>query len=531
MTLPGELGTAKRPLAEFPHDKHTAELKAEDCKACHVVDEKLGVMPVLIKQPARFVSADEFVKFYHGTCLGCHEKRRAEGKKTGPLTCGECHLSRPPAASERKPMRYDYSLHFRHVKATAEPAPPPENRKDRCDACHHAYDEKKKTRAYLKGAEAACRDCHGAQDKITPERKQRSLRNASHIACINCHRETLKKIGDPKKSGPADCAGCHDAKRQSAIAVLKPEQIERLKVDRQTDRQPDRAWVETPKTAAPLVAFDHKLHEPRATMCRDCHHDTLKRCSECHTVPGDIKGGRVTLEQAQHDARSGHACVGCHAKQTGSRNECAGCHSLLLTPPEARACTICHAGPVPAVAPGPAASTAAAAVPGQPAADASPVQPAAGVGSAQPAVAALPPLPPELLAEVKADPLPKVDPREFPEKVTIDVGGKKYKPTEMPHLKIVKKLYDEAVKSKLANRFHGRTATLCAGCHHHSPIGQRPPPCGSCHGTAATGDKDKPPINNAFHRQCIGCHQQMAHKSQGCVDCHKLENAAAEVAR
>ena len=28
---------------------------------------------------------------YHNACIGCHNKRRIEGKSSGAVTCGECH--------------------------------------------------------------------------------------------------------------------------------------------------------------------------------------------------------------------------------------------------------------------------------------------------------------------------------------------------------------------------------------------------------------------------------------------------------
>jgi DnaJ-class molecular chaperone len=107
----------------------------------------------------------------------------------------------------------------------------------------------------------------------------------------------------------------------------------------------------------------------------------------------------------------------------------------------------------------------------------------------------------------------------------ISALAKSYEPVRLPHSKIVAKLDAGARASSLANRFHERTDRLCTGCHHHSPVGAPPPQCRSCHGETAAATVDKPALLVAYHRQCIGCHQAMDIKKQGCTDCH----AAKEV--
>jgi formate-dependent nitrite reductase cytochrome c552 subunit len=97
--------------------------------------------------------------------------------------------------------------------------------------------------------------------------------------------------------------------------------------------------------------------------------------------------------------------------------------------------------------------------------------------------------------------------------------GGEYGPADLPHRRIVERL-DRATRSdKLAARFHGGIDTLCAGCHHHSPVGARPPKCVSCHAADNDPTQDRPGLKAAFHRQCIECHQQME-IATGCTDCH-----------
>ena len=73
----------------------------------------------------------------------------------GPITCGECHVRRGPGVSVRAAMAFDYSLHGRHTKAF----------EDKCENCHHVYDEAIKELKYEKGKEEGCRSCHGTVDE------------------------------------------------------------------------------------------------------------------------------------------------------------------------------------------------------------------------------------------------------------------------------------------------------------------------------------------------------------------------------
>ncbi len=109
---------------------------------------------------------------------------------------------------------------------------------------------------------------------------------------------------------------------------------------------------------------------------------------------------------------------------------------------------------------------------------------------------------------------------DFPDTVTIGSLADEYVPVEMPHRLMVVRLDAVVRESKLATAFHGVSEAVCAGCHHNAPIGDRPTPCGSCHGLESETGRDLPGLEAAFHRQCIGCHQRMGVAKQGCTDCH-----------
>ncbi len=117
----------------------------------------------------------EVMDIYHNNCIGCHKETKAAKEKSGPLECGECHQEQATVMSSWQPIGMDKSLHYRHSKAMDK----------KCEKCHHEYNANTKKLFYAKGKEGTCRYCHRSQT----EENRISLRQASHMACIECHRE------------------------------------------------------------------------------------------------------------------------------------------------------------------------------------------------------------------------------------------------------------------------------------------------------------------------------------------------------
>jgi hypothetical protein len=457
MQLPAAMGGMERPAVEFNHAVHTAALEQEGCETCHSTVEGAPT-PRLEPRLKGTLDADDrdgMIDAYHDACMTCHNTRTAASLSSGPVTCGECHVRRPPGVSQRVEMAFDYSLHARHSKAYPE----------KCETCHHVYDEQQQKLVYQKGTEEACRSCHGTEDV----ERTLSLANASHTDCVGCHLELTRTA---KVAGPVLCVGCHEASHREAIDTL--EDVPRL-----VRGQPDTAWITAADARSKAVPFNHLAHEPLTRSCSDCHHRTLKACKECHTLTGSEEGAGVTMAQSYHALGSEHSCVGCHAANT-SDSSCTGCHHQLGAAPGQLACTVCHSGPSPG---GQALET------------------------------------PPAIAEVLLAALPAPS-DDFPETVVIDGMANEYEPSTLPHAKIVAKLDAAVRQSPLAGRFHATTQTLCSGCHHNTPVGTRPPPCRSCHGDTAEATVDRPDLKAAYHRQCLGCHIEMGLSQQGCTDCH-----------
>jgi hypothetical protein len=465
-------GELERPPVQFPHDLHTQMMKErnEDCTICHLVHDD-GHLSSKYER-LEDASEEEIRDLYHENCIACHKESASADAADGPVACGDCHRRQPTYASSRQPFGFDKSLHYRHIKASEE----------KCEACHHLYDEAAEKLVYVKGKESSCRDCHGEEK----EENRSAFSVAAHHACIECHRDPPPELRTDS-SGPQLCGGCHDQERQLAIQVV--ENPPRLKRE-----QPDFVLLTVPEADLAAskwrtVPFSHVKHEELVTSCRLCHHQTLDRCNECHSLTGSERGDGVTYQQAMHGMMSDHSCVGCHEEEK-TAPACAGCHSLITQGdlPE-RACNICHAGPEPE-------SLDRLRSQFESMDDFRPLASAVGPGFAS---------------------------SEIPESVTIGVMSGEYEPAVMPHRKIVEALSARIKESRIATHFHGGEDVICQGCHHHSPIGAEPPLCEHCH-TAEFDETNplKPGLQAAFHLQCLGCHKAMQiEEPKDCVGCHR----------
>lgn len=215
------------------------------------------------------------------------------------------------------------------------------------------------------------------------------------------------------------------------------------------------------------AVFNHKKHEDAVGDCDVCHHTgSQEPCSTCHTSQGSPEGGYVQLSQAMHAAQSKSSCVGCHGKAT-QKKQCAGCHRNIVPGSNEDACNVCHKDPT------------------------------------APAAAA-----------------PKMD---VPDTVDIGAISKQYMPVSFNHSAHVDYLKD-AAKGDLAKAFHSGDAALCQGCHHHTPVGEAPPKCGTCHGKPFSEQEPKRPgLMAAYHNQCFQCHKAMGVepvKPTDCKSCH-----------
>ncbi len=533
-------GKLERPPVVFLHDAHTRALQKnrQDCSVCHLPEKgRLSVKFERLKDDSKKGVMD----IYHSQCIGCHQKRAAAGEKSGPVTCGDCHRKKPGVVSTRRPMGMDKSLHFRHTRAED----------NKCELCHHAYDEKTQKLFYAKGKEDSCRYCHG---KIT-EQNRISDQLASHIACITCHRNT---VAAGKKAGPIECSGCHDPERQAQIEKIAD--VPRIKRD-----QPDAVLIKISKDAAPpegrmnFTPFDHKAHETYTDTCRVCHHASLDACNKCHTLTGTKAGKGITLDTAMHQADASESCVGCHNLQKRDV-KCAGCHRTMnRIPKDENSCQKCHmkplspsvaspcpampaAAPSPESVPAPAVSPSPASMPAASPMPAAPSLPAAGamppsMPMASPAtgIAPSPTSPSDPASRDAAEAKALLDSRtlvastfpepvlkDIPEKVTIKLLANQYEPVTFPHRKIVQALLKNVAGSKLAAYFHPDQMTVCQGCHHNSPESLKPPKCQNCHGKPFNErNPQMPGLKGAYHQQCMGCHKAMKmEKPMGCTDCH-----------
>jgi hypothetical protein len=303
---------------------------------------------------------------------------------------------------------------------------------------------------------------------------------ASHQQCINCHLK-YKKSGD-RETGPMDCSKCHTGKYKTVTDLAKTPRPDR--------DQPEKPFITIENGQMKGIPFNHAFHEKNTKTCRECHHETLNACKQCHTLSGRPEGNGVSTVHAYHSVLSGKSCAGCHNKKKAFR-DCAGCHHHLLDMdlqakgPKKNVCSVCHSGKK------------------------------------------------EGLISVQKISLAALKTQKIPERVTIKVLENHYEPSTFPHLKIVERLASISNESKMAGIFHRNVQTICDGCHHQSNADAearkgKPPYCRNCHTLSFDPQNiNRPRLLAAYHRQCMGCHEKMGiDKAMKCADCHKEKSTA-----
>ncbi len=341
-----------------------------------------------------------------------------------------------------------------------------------CSSCHHT-----------KGKETSCKKCH----KETDRKKLISMKNASHLKCIGCHKEM---------SGPVNCNGCHDKSGEEKNA--RPGDSS-ASARTQQDSGLNAKDTDIPVNKMGTVTFDHETHDKYQDNCNLCHHtgETGSCMESCHIVNGSEQGKMITAEQAMHSIDSKRSCIGCH-EESKKNKECAGCHGSMEKGKNLDTiCLKCH------------------------------MEVPESKGFEAPKRESHPAMPPEFGKTAQEEIMDK----DIPEKVIIDKLSSQYDAVELPHRKIIDALMLGIKNNRLATGFHDGKDTICLGCHHNSPLGKTLS-CADCH-KISSDDKDlsRPGLKVAYHQQCIGCHDRMgieSPKSTGCVDCHKANKVKSK---
>jgi hypothetical protein len=481
-----DLGGLERSPVMFFHSRHTETLLKFgcDCTTCHIMNE--GNLSPKFK---RLVDSDRetVMQAYHVNCIECHRNKSIAGEKPKPITCGGCHnFTHQKHSLFWESVEFDKHLHYTHVLSSNE----------ECGTCHHEYDEASEKLVYKQGNESSCGYCHGENtiDKVS------SLKEASHQSCIGCHREKRSKN---IKGGPVDCVSCHSSSANLAIKNRKYEDIPRIKRG-----QPDLILIKnefegvntlTQYECMGSVPFNHELHEKNNDTCLVCHHASLEQCSKCHTKSGSIDGKYINIASAMHDKDAKSSCVGCHrSKQEETR--CAGCHSSIKGKNkfDEQACNSCHF-----------------------------LDPALKLNNQ--ANESKHHISIEKMVHNRISKARLYSTEDIPENINIGALENEYQPVNFPHRKVVLSLFDQIEDSKLATYFHSDKGTLCLGCHHNSPLSEKPPACINCHGYNSNVSMPfKPRLVGAYHQKCMQCHDSMNLEklnSRDCNVCHANKNA------
>ncbi|MDW7678919.1 MAG: cytochrome c3 family protein [bacterium] len=118
-----------------------------------------------------------------------------------------------------------------------------------------------------------------------------------------------------------------------------------------------------------------------------------------------------------------------------------------------------------------------------------------------------------------ANPCLRICPRHWKGK---DVGHK-LTSKQGPEVVILNELENLYEPVKFSHKLHADMAEMgegCVACHHYTPTDQSHPPCKECHSPSIIQENiTKPGLKGAYHRQCMGCHQEWSGDT-ACEICH-----------
>jgi hypothetical protein len=97
-------------------------------------------------------------------------------------------------------------------------------------------------------------------------------------------------------------------------------------------------------------------------------------------------------------------------------------------------------------------------------------------------------------------------------------------PVKSPHVPLRMMFYTNAGKVLFDHQEHSSLSGYglsCGECHHTLSEGEydQAGSCAECH-DPNEGDKETPKLSDAFHSQCIGCHQDFGAGPVECAQCH-----------
>lgn len=494
-----------RYLEKDPHDIawKNGKLKSSACVTCH------GYHDIQNSSNEEYVLNKKNIK---GFCQSCHKgitppDRYHKEDVLSKKVCLSCHNDKHQKLEDYHLNISVFNKSVHHVQecidchSDIEDIPHPMKLKEvDCIKCHQKYVYKTGGESYtdeytesvhgaakiLNGNKNApwCSDCHGTHNIFPASDEDSSISHKNVVAtCGNCHKHNG---ANGKKEGKTSVEQ-YNTDAHKKLFAKNPDLAKAVCIECHGEHTiPARHEIpiitSVGKGNEP-VPFNHVLHESKIQPCSKCHHRQLKPCSDCHTEKGDLLGGGITSYQAYHWPDVSHSCVGCHDEEK-KKEDCTICHGVMSKGSIESSCYICHTGEH-------------------------------GYENG---------------ARIQIDPSSLL-PKGLPDVIDIKILKKELGKVKFPHMHVIESMNDKLLlENSLAKTFHAGRPVVCIVCHHHSPIGDKPPPCSSCHKDKVDSrNADKPSLADALHKNCFSCHQNLLKNDYTKSEKNLLKNGDAKL--